>query len=145
MKYNYEDLGVILCNKRKELNISMRGLAYEIGVSHTEIYNIENGFVIKPNLVTIIKMCEALGINPLRVLYVSNFFSDEMVEDFIGKKDKTIQKLGKSRYKIEAKTINEIIKILDDLFGENSFFDKKKECKSCEFYCPACDECTYEE
>ncbi len=149
MKYNYEELGAILCNRRKDLNISMRGLAYEVGVSHTEIYNIENGFVIKPNMVTIIKICEALGINPLRVLYVSNFFTQEMVEDFVGKKIKSIQKLGKGKYKIEAKNIAEIIKILDELFAEigslNSKSELKNKCKNCDFYCSICDERTCDE
>lgn len=149
MKYNFIELGKILYNKRTEEGLSLRCLAHDVGVSYTEIYNIENGFRIKPNMVTIINICEALGLNPLRVLYVTNFFSEEMVEDFIGKADNPIKKVGEKRYKIEAKTIDEMIDILDKFFAENLVSDNKNEpkneCKSCEYYCPYCGECTYDE
>lgn len=149
MKYNFIELGKILYDRRMEEGLSLRCLAHDVGVSYTEIYNIENGFRIRPNMVTIIKVCEALGINPLRALYATNFFSKEMVDDFVGKNNNSIKKIGEKRYKIEAKTIDEMIEVLDKFFAENFVSDsdnkQKNECENCEYYCPCCGEYTYDE
>ena len=48
-----ETLGELIRNSRKEKKISARKLATLIGISHTEINNIENGLRVKPSILVL--------------------------------------------------------------------------------------------
>lgn len=126
----------------------MRKLSLLVGVSHSEISRIENGNRECPNINVIITMCEILGLNPILVLLETNYFTKDMIED-LKKEDNYIKKIGENRYKIKSKTVDELIDVLDCFLSKNvsseSTNEFNNECESCEYYCPYCGECTYEE
>ena len=72
-KYNYVLLAEILRMRRIACGVSLRQLANEVGISHTELARIENGSRSNYNLLTIIKMCNALGMDFVKLLKITGY------------------------------------------------------------------------
>lgn len=56
MKNNYMILAEIIKNRRIALGYSLRNLANEVGISHTELVRIENGNRQCLNTITLLKI-----------------------------------------------------------------------------------------
>lgn len=77
MKNNYMKLAQIIKNRRIELGYSLRYLANEVGISHTELVRIENGNRQCLNVITLIKICKLLNLDFLLLLEEANFYERE--------------------------------------------------------------------
>jgi len=77
MKNNYMILAQIIKNRRIELGFSLRYLANEVGISHTELVRIENGNRQCLNVITLIKICKLLNLDFLLLLEEANFYERE--------------------------------------------------------------------
>lgn len=73
MKYNNLLLAKILRKRRSQKGYSLREIASVVGVSHVELSRIENGERINFNLITLIRLCEALDLDFVSLLKVSNY------------------------------------------------------------------------
>lgn len=81
MKYNYLFIGNFLRNKRLEMNYSIRSLARQVGMSDTELSRWENGERINYNLILLIRLCDILNINFIRLLKASEYLPLNYSED----------------------------------------------------------------
>lgn len=81
MKYNYLFIGNFLRIKRLEMNYSIRSLARQVGMSDTELSRWENGERINYNLILLIRLCEILNINFIRLLKASEYLPLDYTED----------------------------------------------------------------
>jgi len=72
-KYNYVLLADILRMRRIACGVSLRQLANEVGISHTELARIENGSRPNYNLLTIIKICNTLGMDFIMLLKITGY------------------------------------------------------------------------
>lgn len=96
MKNNYVLLADILRRMRIIMGYSKRSLAAEVGISHTELTRIENGSRENYNLLTLIRMCNALRIDFVSLLQITGYlpfkngevdnllikYRDEFLKDF---------------------------------------------------------------
>lgn len=86
MKYNNLLLSRILKSKRILRGISIRNLAGQVGISDTELSRIENGERLSFNIVTLIKICDVLKLNFVKLLQYTNYlpsrFDDTLDSDF---------------------------------------------------------------
>ena len=73
MKYNYLLIGEVLRNERLKNKYSIRSLARLVGMSDTELSRWENGERINYNLILLIRLCEILKINFIKLLKISNY------------------------------------------------------------------------
>lgn len=73
MKYNYLLIGEVLRNERLKNKYSIRSLARLVGMSDTELSRWENGERINYNLILLIRLCEILKINFIKLLKLSNY------------------------------------------------------------------------
>ncbi|MBQ3020786.1 MAG: helix-turn-helix transcriptional regulator [Bacilli bacterium] len=77
MKNNYMILAQRIKNRRIELGYSLRYLANEVGISHTELVRIENGNRQCLNVITLIRICKLLNLDFLLLLEEANFYERE--------------------------------------------------------------------
>ncbi len=77
MKNNYLLLAEVLKRKRIKLGLSQRELGRLSGVSHTEIFRIENGERLEYNLTILLKLCDILGINVIELLIATGYISKD--------------------------------------------------------------------
>ena len=70
---NHLLLAKILRDRRIELGISINSLAVRVGISHTEVSRIESGERQNYNLITLIRMCQILKLNFVRLLIVTEY------------------------------------------------------------------------
>lgn len=75
MKNNYLLLAEVLKRKRISLGLSQRELGRLSGVSHTEIFRIENGERLEYNLTILLKLCDVLGVNIIELLMATGYLS----------------------------------------------------------------------
>ncbi len=80
MKNNYLLLAEVLKRKRIKLGLSQRELGRLSGVSHTEIFRIENGERLEYNLTILLKLCDVLGINIIELLIATGYISKNYME-----------------------------------------------------------------
>ena len=108
-----ESIGELLKNARKEKNISARKLASLVGVSHTEINNIERGMRVKPSILVLkgfekyldipfSKTAKLAGYSDTTIKYGDDeiIVSYEMYDNQLSKYKEEIKHL---EYTIEAK------------------------------------------
>lgn len=80
---NYNNIGELIKNARKEKGYPARGLAKLCNISHTEISNIEKGQRVKPTILTLKafekfldldfkQMARAVGYSPETIEYADN-------------------------------------------------------------------------
>lgn len=70
---NHLLLAEILRNRRLELGLSLNTMAVRVGISHTEVSRIESGERQNYNLITLIRMCQVLKINFVRLLIATEY------------------------------------------------------------------------
>lgn len=147
MRFNYIELAKILSETRKKSKISMRKLAFAVGVSHAEIARIESGNREAPNVVTIIKMCEVLGLNPIIILLKTNFFTIEMLDDLFNTHNQIVNKYDRNNSKIKPDMLYEFANFLEKFLSESFLLNEEnnniKNCESCKYYCPYCKKCNH--
>lgn len=143
MRFNYIELSKILSETRKKSKISMRKLAFAVGVSHTEIARIESGNREAPNVVTIIKICEALDLNPIIILLKTNFFTIEMLEDLFNNHNQIVNKYDRNNSKIKPDMLYEFANFLSESFLLDEEKNSFKNCENCKYYCPYCKKCNH--
>lgn len=80
MKNNYLLLAEVLKRKRIKLGLSQRELGRLSGVSHTEVFRIENGERLEYNLTILLKLCNILGINIIELLIATGYISKNYME-----------------------------------------------------------------
>lgn len=73
MKNDYILLSEILRSRRMELGYSQRSLARAVGIHHSSINDIENGFRKRWDLTSLIDICNVLELNFVDVLVLSNY------------------------------------------------------------------------
>lgn len=94
MKNNYLLLAELLHTRRVLLGDSLRSIASESGISHTELARIENGNRENFSLLTLVKICDALNLDTGKLLMATGYipfyddvFSDDFTDllaDFVG-------------------------------------------------------------
>lgn len=72
-KNNYVLLAEILKMRRIVSGLSLRQLANDVGISHTELARIENGSRSNFNLVSLINMCSILDMDFVRLLKITGY------------------------------------------------------------------------
>lgn len=90
MDKDYLLLSQILRDRRIELGYSQRSLARAIGVHHSTINDIENGFRRKWDLTMLIDLCDVLKINFVTLLLLTNYlplsYADDELRELILKR-----------------------------------------------------------
>ena len=115
MKNNYMILGEIIKNRRIALGYSLRNLANEVGISHTELVRIENGNRQCLNTITLLKICKLLNLDFLTLLEDANFYEREEEKLFY-----IIVKNGETKvFKIHATSEQSALPIVIDFLSEN--------------------------
>lgn len=97
MEYNYLLLAQLLKMRRLTSGYSKREFARKIDISDTEVSRIENGERQNYNLTTLIKMCEILNLDLVKLLKTCGYlpcekeemdiYLDEYIKDFENNKD----------------------------------------------------------
>lgn len=80
MKNNYVFIATIFRGRRIELGYSKRKLASLVGISDTELSRIEHGERENYNLLTLLKLCEVLRIDFIRLLVASGYLPMDCVD-----------------------------------------------------------------
>jgi len=126
MKNNYMVLAEIIKSRRISLGYSLRQLANEVGISHTELARIENGNRQGINVVTLIQICKVLNLNFVNVLEESDFCEIE--------EDKLFYVLVKgvelNVFKIHAPNEARALLFIIDLLSENDLIKKDPSVKN---------------
>ena len=73
-------IGKILRAEREKQNITIKDLSKKIGISSPSISNFENSKQGGTNLKIIKRYCVALNVDPQKILFPSNTFSDRKKE-----------------------------------------------------------------
>lgn len=123
MRFNYYLLGEILRERRIELGFSKNKLAQYVGISQPEVTRIENGTRTVPNIITLIYMCEVLGLDFINLLKITGYVDRKnliMKGNFDMKKYKVNAKKDKEIEFIvyaddEEKAIRIVEEVLEDL------------------------------
>lgn len=123
MRFNYYLLGEILRERRIELGFSKNKLAQYVGISQPEVTRIENGTRTVPNIITLIYMCEVLGLDFINLLKITGYVDSKnliMKGNFDMKKYKVNAKKDKEIEFIvyaddEEKAIRIVEEVLEDL------------------------------
>lgn len=130
MKNNYLLLADILKAKRTIFGDSLRRVAGEVGISHTELARIENGNRENFSLLILVKLCEVLNIDVIKLLMITGYvpFDEECF---------TPEALN---------TIYDFINVLepdDEEFDED--FDEEFDDEECVVGCECCETKSNEE
>lgn len=81
MKNNYAMIAEIFKNRRIELGLSKRKLACLVGISDTELSRIEHGERENYNLITLIKLCDVLDLDFIKLLVAAKYLKHNDVQD----------------------------------------------------------------
>lgn len=175
MKKDYLIVAEILKNRRIEKGLTLRQLDVCTGISYAEISKIERGERENINIRNLIKLCKFLEIDFIRLLEVAGYFDEEVRKIYEVNVTKTTEKVYKVSAENEEKALeiitnyvfdNRILELneddkidftaeeIDEEFDEEyeEEFDEDDdeceencECKTCEYYCHICGECTFGE
>lgn len=109
MKDKNKILGEILKERRNELGYSLRKVADVIGISHTELSNIEDGERKSLNLNLIVNLCEYLNISFKDTLDKSRFFEEQ-------KKYRVLfRRTSENCVEIESNNLNKVVELITDV------------------------------
>lgn len=72
-KNNYMLLAEIVRMRRIVSGLSLRAMAKKLGISHTELSRIENGERMNYNLTTLIRLCEILEMDFVKLLKITGY------------------------------------------------------------------------
>lgn len=134
MENNYLELAHIIYINRLKLGLSRNKLAQLIDISSTELKRIEEGKRISPNIVTLIKICEILNLDFIKVLvhtgYLDISYLEKKQENNSRKYEILFKKNGDKIYIIDAENEDEAINyILEYLDNQQNNFKKKTDYK----------------
>ena len=73
-----QTLADIILSTRKKLNLSTRDLAEEFNINKSEISKIENGKRLKPNILTLGKLSEALNLQLEMLMELAGYENNEV-------------------------------------------------------------------
>lgn len=132
MRFNYYLLGEILKERRIEKGLSKNKLAQYVGISQPEVTRIENGTRTVPNIITLIYMCEILGLDFINLLKITGYVDEKnliMKGNFDMRKYKVNAKKDKELEFIvyaddEEKAIKIVEEVLEDLDLTDEEIDK---------------------
>lgn len=122
MKYDYLKLAEVLKERREELEISTRDLAYQVGVSHTEISRIENGMRPHFSFVILAKLCKVLKIDMINLIDLINLWEVDDNKIFYVMFKQEEEKI----YKVHARSEGEAIRIAFGFVEDNNLIDFSK-------------------
>lgn len=83
MIFQYQDMGIRIKTRRKELRIKQAELAETLGISNNHMSSIENGKQ-KPSLDTFIGICKCLNVSP-DYLLLGAMHAQNVPQDIIDK------------------------------------------------------------
>lgn len=106
MNDNFLYLGKVLKARRNELGYSLRGVANRAGISHTELYNIEEGIRVAPSFITIINLCNILQLDINELLIKIGYDYDT------SKYKIKFKKVDENCIEITSKNLNKALEIL---------------------------------
>ncbi len=75
-----ECLSEFIKKKRNEQGLSKRKLAEAAGISHTEIYRLENGERKSPSPMVLVSIAKVLSINPVEILVAAKYLDDNCID-----------------------------------------------------------------
>lgn len=131
MRFNYYLLGEILKERRTELGLSKNKLAQYVGISQPEVTRIENGTRTIPNIITLIYMCEVLGLNFINLLKITGYVDEKnliMKGNFDMKKYKVNAKKDKEiEFIVYADDEEKAIKIVEEVLEDLDLSDEELE------------------
>ncbi len=131
MRFNYYLLGEILRERRIELGLSKNKLAQYVGISQPEVTRIENGTRTVPNIITLIYMCEVLGLNFINLLKITGYVDRKnliMKGNFDMKKYKVNAKKDKEiEFIVYADDEEKAIKIVEEVLEDLDLSDEELE------------------
>lgn len=83
MRNNYLLLAEILKVKRILSGNSLRNVANEVGISHTELARIENGNRENFSLLTLVNLCEVLNVDVVKLLMITGYvpIDEDMIDE----------------------------------------------------------------
>lgn len=83
MRNNYLLLAEILKAKRILSGNSLRNVANEVGISHTELARIENGNRENFSLLTLVNLCEVLNVDIVKLLMITGYvpIKEDMIDE----------------------------------------------------------------
>lgn len=131
MRFNYYLLGKILRERRIELGLSKNKLAQYVGISQPEVTRIENGTRTVPNIITLIYMCEVLGLDFINLLKITGYVDRKnliMKGNFDMKKYKVNVKKDKEiEFIVYADDEEKAIKIVEEVLEDLDLSDEELE------------------
>lgn len=131
MRFNYYLLGEILKERRIELGLSKNKLAQYVGISQPEVTRIENGTRTVPNIITLIYMCEVLGLDFINLLKITGYVDRKnliMKGNFDMKKYKVNAKKDKEiEFIVYADDEEKAIKIVEEVLEDLDLSDEELE------------------
>ena len=137
MKNNYMMLAEIIKNRRISLGFSLRNLANEVGISHTELVRIENGNRQCLNVITLIRLCKLLELDFLTLLEDTNFYEREEEKLFYV----IVKNIDTTVFRIHATNEIKAVTMIIDLIKNNDVIKKDKDIKNTSIF--ATCECTF--
>ena len=139
MKNNYMMLAEIIKNRRISLGFSLRNLANEVGISHTELVRIENGNRQCLNVITLIRLCKLLELDFLTLLEDTNFYEREEEKLFYV----IVKNIDTTVFRIHATNEIKAVTMIIDLIKNNDVIKKDKDIKNTSIFA-TCEKKVYE-
>ena len=131
MRFNYYLLGKILRERRIELGLSKNKLAQYVGISQPEVTRIENGTRTVPNIITLIYMCEVLGLDFINLLKITGYVDRKnliMKGNFDMKKFKVNAKKDKKlEFIVYSESEEQALKIIEEVLEDLELSDDELE------------------
>ncbi len=109
MKNDVVLLASIIKKRRITLGYSLRSLAKEVGISHTELARIENGNRTNFSLVVIARLCEILKLDFINLLTITGYIpSNSQINNYFENYD-TDEEEYEDDYDYDDEEIDDII------------------------------------
>lgn len=82
MRFDYYKLANEVQKKRKRMAFSLRKLESLTGISHAELSRIENGMRPNVGIINLIKLCEILNLDFVKLLKDTNYLVEKKSSEF---------------------------------------------------------------
>lgn len=82
MRFDYYKLAKEVQKKRKKMAFSLRELESLTGISHAELSRIENGMRPNVGIINLIKLCEILNLDFVKLLKDTNYLVEKKSSEF---------------------------------------------------------------